>query len=125
MKYRDILISVFLYQGLKRDQSVADTSKKSNQKKRKNTPKKKRGAFEKKVQEICDIINKSSNDVLSLFPEERYAAIIGALYFNLALNICSKTLGIDETHRMLSLTEQSLNNYLISNEEEQISRTIH
>ncbi|MGN6670161.1 MAG: hypothetical protein ACTHJ4_01300 [Candidatus Nucleicultricaceae bacterium] len=104
---------------------MTDKIKKSTPRKRKSTPKKKRTTFEKKVQQICDMINKSSDDVLSLFPEERYAAIIGALYFNLALNICSKTLGIDETHRMLSLTEQSLNNYLLSNDAEQTSTTIH
>ena len=96
----------------------ATTVKKTRKRRGKNP-------FEKKVQKICDLINKSSDDLLSLYPEERFVAIIGALYFNLALNICSKTLGIDETHRMLSLTEQSLNNYLLSTEADHISTTVH
>lgn len=100
-------------------------AKTQNRSPRKTSAKKSKKTFEKQVQTICDMINKSSDDLLSLYPEDRFAAIIGALYFNLALNICSKTLGIDETYRMLSLTEQSLNNYLVSNGEDQISSTIH
>lgn len=92
---------------------------------KKTRKKRSKNPFEKKVQQICDLINKSSEDLLSLYPEERFVAIIGALYFNLALNICSKTLGIDETHRMLALTEQSLNNYLLSAEADHISTTVH
>jgi hypothetical protein len=103
----------------KTQKKLESTTIKKTRKRRSKNP------FEKKVQQICDLINKSSDDLLSLYPEERFVAIIGALYFNLALNICSKTLGIDETHRMLSLTEQSLNNYLLSADMDHISTTVH
>jgi hypothetical protein len=68
----------------------------------------------KDADKISQKITLCTENLMRTYPDIKHRVIIGNFLLNMGLNVYTQTLGIEETHHMLALTEHSLRHHLES-----------